>query len=541
MTKALMNRRLRPIALGLDQDWSNLVVSECGWGECGELCCVNLARRFEGPAADRPPVGRAALVVDDDTITYGELWERVATWRGALIAAGLEPGDRVALLAGNSAVFPLGYLACLGAGLVTVPLNPASPVPELTSELDMVTPAAIIVDEGCEPVWAGLAPTKSAAGLERFDVTRLDGGGPGGAPADIVDVDDDAIAALLFTSGTAGPPRPAILTHGNFASSLQSIVSLPLGLLEDHHTALAVIPLFHVFGLNVIVNLGVFIGATLVLEDHVAPNRTCELARANGVTIVAGPPTLWRSLLLDNSIEPDSFATVRLAVSGAAKLDPRVSLGLAERLNVDVREGYGLTETCGIAATAMGSSAPRGSVGPLFPGVEARLVDADENDVLVGDAGELWLRGPMVSPGYFGDEETTRRTRTADGWLRTGDVAMVDENGHLAIIDRLKDLIIVSGFNVHPTEVESALTGHPAIAAAAVVGEPDEATGERIVAHVVPADPAIDPEELRRLCIEHCSASLARYKVPRRVVVASELPVTAIGKIRRRELGGPAA
>lgn len=483
-----------------------------------------------------PPLDRAALIVADRVITYADLAERVDRWRGALVDAGHRPGDRVVLLAGNNESFVVAYLAALTAGLVTIPLNPMSPGPELRREVDLVEPSVLIVGHGGESAFESLTAAVDGQSLGGVTVHRADSLESAGAVAPrtpVVDVDGDAPAVLLFTSGTAGASKPAILTHANLRTSLQSMVMVSPHLTERHHVALGIIPLFHVFGLNVIVNLGLFVGATIVLEDHMAPARTAELVARHGITIVAGPPTLWQALANDDDIGADAFATVVVALSGAAKLSPVVNAAVQSRLGIEVSEGYGLTETCSVATASMGSDAPIGSVGPLVPGIEARLLDTDGNPVLVGDAGEVWLRGPMVSPGYWDDPDATRRTRDADGWFRTGDLAVVDDDGNLSILDRVKDLIIVSGFNVHPAEVELVLTARPEVASAGVIGEPDSMTGERIVAHLVPADGAsIDEAAIR----EHCRAQLARYKVPKRFVVAGELPISVIGKLRRREL-----
>ncbi len=473
-----------------------------------------------------------------------------------MAAAGVSVGDRVALLAGNSEIFVIAYLACLAEGFVVVPLNPDSPPAELMREIDVTGPVAIIVGERGRHAWLSCIDSESADGavapddsvlvainhqfiasgrfIEALDSIDLGADGAGARP--IVDVPADHPAALLFTSGTAGEPRAAILTHGNMASSLASIGAVQPGLASEDHVALAIIPLFHVFGLNVIVNLGLRVGSTLVLDDFTNPAATAELVREHQVTIMVGPPTLWALLANDERVTAADLASVQLAVSGAAKLDPTIAVTLADRLQVSVREGYGLTETCGVVSTAMGTDAPTGSVGMVFPGIEVRLVDQDGDDVLIGDTGEVLVRGDVVSPGYWNDPEATARTRNADGWLLTGDAALVDENGYIAIVDRLKDLIIVSGFNVHPAEVESVLRSDPSVDIVGVVGEVDAATGERPVAYVVAADGTNpDPEALRELC----ASQLARYKVPSRIEVVDAIETTAVGKVRRRDLGRP--
>jgi long-chain acyl-CoA synthetase len=234
-------------------------------------------------------------------------------------------------------------------------------------------------------------------------------------------------------------------------------------------------------------------------------------------------------------VAPETFASVRLAVSGAAPLPPEVGAAFHERFGVVVHQGYGLTEAAPIVTTtALAGNAPRpGSIGPPLPGVEVRIVDGDGADVLDGDPGELWVRGPNVFPGYWHDDEASARVLTPDGWLRTGDVAVVEEHADLRLVDRAKDLIIVSGFNVYPVEVEDVLRGQPGVLDAAVVGEPSPRTGEAVVAFVVAAPGT--PLDVAALG-EQCARALARYKCPSRIEVVDELPRSVAGKLLRREL-----
>lgn len=489
---------------------------------------MNLALRFSAPPSDR-----LALVVHERSLTYGALADRVDRWRGGLLDAGLKPGDRVALFAGNNEILVIGYLAAVSAGLIAVPLNPQAPPAEIAREIGAVSPRGVIVGERGRPVWDAV----DAVVRESVDRVFLADGSAlpdldGSEPVPIVDREDDEPAVLLFTSGTSGPSTPVILTHGNLASSLSSFRQVGLDQGTGHHVVLAVIPLFHVFGLNAVVNLGLMSGSTIVLEDHVAPIRTAELIAEHGVTLLAGPPTMWSAFLRLEQLDPSMFATLRVAVSGAAKLDPNLAEELEQRLGITVSEGYGLTETCATLASALGTDAPRGSVGHLLPGVEAKIVGPDGSGVLVGDPGELWVRGPMVSPGSW-DQGKVVSNLTEDGWLRTGDLVVVDDQGHLAVVDRITDLIIVSGFNVHPAEVEQVLSEHPLVAQAGVLGEPDDIQGERIVAYVVAeGDEEPDPFELR----DFVSSRIARYKVPKRIVVVNELPRGATGKLRRHAI-----
>jgi long-chain acyl-CoA synthetase len=224
---------------------------------------------------------------------------------------------------------------------------------------------------------------------------------------------------------------------------------------------------------------------------------------------------------------------VRLALSGAAKLPEADARTLESRFGVQVREGYGLTEASPAVTTSLGIAPRYGSIGVALPGVDIRLVDTDGSDVLTDDAGEIWVRGPNVFKGYWDDPEATARALTSDGWLRTGDIAVVDDDGYLYLVDRAKDLVIVSGFNVYPAEVEDVIGLLPGVLETAVVGVPHPHTGEAVKAYVV-ADPgsAIDEERV----IEHCEDHLARYKCPSKVLFVDELPRNPAGKLLRRAL-----
>ena len=481
------------------------------------------------------PDDRRALVSGDSTWTYGEIRDRADRWRGAMVAAGIGGGDRVVVVNGNDENFVLAQLAVIGLGAMLVPLNPQSPPAELGRELEMVQPMAALVSQASIGSWNETIERHagSVGPIRVLEPIHLDDG----PPAPVVSVEPDAPAALLHTSGTAGMPKPAVLTHGNLDASLRSVASLPFDLSATDHVALAVIPLFHVFGFNTIINLGLSIGACIVLEDYRGPERLAELVESHEVTLLGGPPTLWQALAATPGLDRERFSSVSLALSGAAKLNPATSVEIAEQFGVEIDEGYGLTETCAMVSSSVGTEAPVGSVGQLLPGFEARLVDGSGSDALVGDPGELWLRGPMISPGYFvatsPSGSWTVEAGSDDGWLRTGDIAIVDDDGNLAIVDRVKDIVIVSGFNVYPGEVEAALRSHPDVADAGVTGEEDPVTGEAIVAHVVSRPGVtIDVEEL----IVYCRSQLARYKVPSRVEIRADLPIGAVGKLRRREL-----
>ncbi|MSO78318.1 MAG: hypothetical protein EXQ79_01780 [Acidimicrobiia bacterium] len=491
----------------------------CGWPLTSRF--VNLVEVLLGADGGDAPVLRGARGVT----TYSALVEQSELLGGQLLARGVVPGDRVVVMSGNDEGFVVSYLAVLLVGGIAVPLNPLAPVAELAREVASIAPKVALAA-------GGLVAVLGAAGVK--DVVAVDLDALGDARASRVDRADDDVAVLLFTSGTAGPPKAAMLTHGNLAANIRQVLDHPGLRFESSDIALGVLPFFHVFGLNVVLGVSLAAGGSVALVEQFDPVATAEVISEQHLTVVAGVPTMFTAWI-DADVPADTFSSVRLAVSGAAELPARTADGFRDRFGVELHQGYGLTEAAPIVTSTalMTGSPPSGSIGPPVPGVEVRLVDVDGADVLAGDPGELWVRGPNVFPGYWHDTEATERALTPDGWLRTGDVAVVDDNGGLRLVDRAKDLIIVSGFNVYPVEVEDVLREHPDVADAAVVGEPSPRTGEAVAAYVL-AVPGhqIDTEALNA----HCARALARYKCPSRYEVVTELPRAASGKLVRREL-----
>jgi long-chain acyl-CoA synthetase len=489
---------------------------------------------------DAHPEDASALISRNKVTSYGELRKQVAALRGGLIGLGLEPGDRVAIACGNNWYFVSSYLAALGAGLVVVPVNPSAPAPEFTKYLQVTGARSLIV---------GPAAKHSVGGLDRSELPDLEnivttaGVAVEGElslddllahdPAPVVERGDDDIAVLMFTSGTAGSPKAAVLTHGNLRSNLEQMQAHVGRRQGPDDLTLGVLPLFHIFGLNVVLNLSLYAGSTVLLIERFDPQSALEAVQNHKVTIISGPPTMWAAWANLPGADPTAFESVRLAASGAAKLPVEISQLVEDRFGVILKEGYGLTETSPVVATATGTRAPRGSIGSILPGIEVRLVDADGDDVLVGDSGEIWVRGPNVFKGYWNDPDATAQALTPDGWLRTGDIAVVDDDGYLFLVDRAKDIIIVSGFNVYPAEVENVLIEHPAIEACAVVGVSHPYTGEAVKAFVVLRD-GVSAEEDD--IIAWCTERLARYKCPDKVMFVDELPKGVGGKVLRRAL-----
>ena len=488
---------------------------------------------------DPHPADHVALISRGQTTTYGTLREQVSALRGGLVGLGLQPDDRLAIIAGNNWYFVVTYLAALGAGLVVVPLNPQAPAPELEYELVSTGARAVLVSPAAAAAFGAIGRT-SLPDLEIvIETVGVDLPGAvvldeliAGEPTPMVDRTSDQLAVLMFTSGTAGAPKAAMLTHGNLLANFEQVQAAAARHQDADDVVFGLLPLFHIFGLNVMLGLSLLAGSRVLLIERFDPSSAVEAVERHEVTTMSGPPTMWSALAGLGDVS-SSMRSVRVAVSGAAKLPAEVVEAARVNLGLVLAEGYGLTETSPVVTSSTGTNAPVGSIGPVLPGIAMRLVDPDGEDVLVGDAGEIWVQGPNVFQGYWNDSEATAAALTADGWLRTGDIGVVDDDGFVFLVDRAKDLIIVSGFNVFPAEVEDVLLEHPAVASAAVVGVLHPHTGEAVKAYVVlEPDMSADEDDI----IAFCTERLARYKCPSKVMFVDELPSNPAGKILRRAL-----
>ncbi len=486
---------------------------------------------------------QSAMVFRGEEITYGRLDHGATRVASALTGLGVDAGDRVALWLPNHPAFATAMYGVWRMGGVVVPLHAMLTEPEARHVLRDAG-AKVLVCAGPQAVQAGLRLREELADLDHLVVLESE------APEGAVSFDElmgtgtdrfpsaelapDHLALIAYTSGTSGLPKGAMLTHRNLQANLEQMRATPLAIgLAD--VTLCVLPLFHIFGLNVVLNLSVEVGAKIVLLERFDPVDSLQAVRDQGITVIAAAPPAYMAWMSLPEAGPDDVASVRLAVSGAAPL-PREALdGFQDRFGVTIWEGYGLTETApALTSTIMGGKAKPGSIGLPLPGVEIRLTTDDGEDVEPGDPGEIVVRGPNVFQGYWQHpEENAKAFR--DGWFRTGDVAVADDEGYLFLVDRKRDMIIVSGFNVYPKEIEDVLRGHPKIADCAVVGAPDQYSGEQVRAVIALVDGAgVTEEEV----VEFCSAHLAPYKVPASIELVTEIPRNAAGKVLRREFRG---
>lgn len=481
------------------------------------------AQRLPEKAALLTPAGAGV-----DYATFDREADRVAT---ALRSAGIVNGDRVAVAMHNLVQFPFAYFGILRAGAVAVPLNALLTRHEVVRILNDAGAKAVITAPPFEDVV--VAAQGDVGGLETIlSVREWDSI----APADVGPVepstDEDDLAVLAYTSGTTGEPKGAMLTHGNLLANLRQQMEVPHSAKEEDVFLLA-LPLFHIFGLNVTLGLLAMNGATGVLLDKFEPIPALRLIEQHKITVLFGAPTIYTAWVETPGIDQYDLSSVRLAISGAAPLAPEVLERFKGLFGIDIWEGYGLTETSPtLTSNRMADEARPNSVGKPLPGIEVRVVDEDGKDVEMGDTGEVIVRGPNVFKGYWQREAETEAA-FMDGWFRTGDVAVRDEEGYLYLVDRKRDLIIVSGFNVFPSEVEDALLRNDKVAEAAVIGEPHPYTGETVKAFVVLEDGAkTTPSEL----LADVERRLARFKCPRSIEIVDALPHLLTGKVLRRAL-----
>jgi long-chain acyl-CoA synthetase len=441
-----------------------------------------------------------------------------------LIGLGVAPRDRVAIWLPNHPDFVAALYGAWRVGATVVPVHSALTEPEARHILND-SGARILITNEQKTVGEKVPTLEHLVIVADVNVAA--------SPPPITDVADDDLALIAYTAGTSGLPKGAMLTHANLKTNLDQMQQTPIAVHSDD-VALCILPLFHIFGLNVVLNLAVSVGARLVLFERFDAASTLDAIRREGVTVVAGAPPVFVSWLGLTDAPADAFGGVRLVISGAAPLPNDLFEGFRDRFGVTIWQGYGLTETSpAVTWAAVGGVAKPGSIGRPLPGVELRLVDEDGDDVEEGDPGEVIVRGPNVFKGYWGHPDETEQA-FRDGWFRTGDIGVVDDDGDLFLVDRRNDLIIVSGFNVYPREIEDVLRRHPHVGDCAVVGTHDARSGEAVRAIVVsdPPGESVTEEEI----FEFCRRSLAPYKVPASIEFVSEIPRNAAGKVLRRAL-----
>jgi long-chain acyl-CoA synthetase len=518
-------------------------------------------------AAERHPK-QTALVFLGARLNYRQLKQQVDRFAAALYALDIGQGDRVAIMMPNCPQAVIAYYATLLLGAVTVMTNPLYVERELKHQwgdsgvkivisLDLFWPQIEAVRQKLpiEHVVLGgiqdymplvkriLAPlelrrrgrwVKVRYGDRTHSFKKLVNSRHGRPP--VLDLDPDSLACLQYTGGTTGLPKGAMLTHRNLIASLAQIRSFLLfehGQAED--IALAIMPFFHVYGMNGLMNLGIHLAATLVLIPQPEIKTIVDAIVAERPTFFTGIPALFSALNNYHAIDRVDLTSIEAVFSGSAPLPVEVMEQFEARTGARIAEAYGMTESSSVThVNPLKGRRKFGSIGVPIIGTDAKIVDIDDptKELEVGEAGELMVKGPQVMRAYWHKPEETAAAMI-DGWMRTGDIARMDEQGYFYIVDRKKDMILSAGFNVYPREVEEVLYQHPKVQEAAVIGLPDGLRGERIVAYLklAPGETATTAE-IRSFCREH----LAPYKQPRKVVFRDDLPMTLAGKVLRRQL-----
>jgi long-chain acyl-CoA synthetase len=505
------------------------------------------------------------------TTTYRELHEQVSRMAQALLELGVGAGDRVALVLPNCPQHVVAFYAVLRIGAVVVEHNPLYTAEELQHQFDDHGAEVAIVWDKVVPTLQTVAETAPLRTLVAVDLTRalpmrqrlmlalpvakaretraaMTGPAPGALqwhrllratrrlPADHPKPRADDLALLQYTGGTTGTPKGAMLSHRNLRSNAAQGRAWMPGLRDGQEVVYAVLPLFHAYGLTLCLTFTMSIGAVLVLFPRFDVDQVLEASRRRPATFLPAVPPVYQALADAATVRGVDLGTIRYAISGAMSLPPATVEQWESVTGGLLVEGYGMTETSPVTVgNPAGGTRRPGSVGVPFPSTDIRVVDTHDpsHDVELGEPGELLVRGPQVFSGYWNRPEDTAATLLAGGWIRTGDVVVMDHDGFVTVVDRIKELIITGGFNVYPSEVEDALRSVPGVADAAAVGLPNETGGETVVAAVVPEGYAeLDPEVVRESVREH----LAGYKVPRQVFVLDELPRSLIGKVLHREV-----
>lgn len=505
---------------------------------------MNLSSHLKNTA--KVNADKTAYYFMDQKVSYAEFDGAVTRFASGLKQLGVKKGDHIALLLGNSPHFVISLYGAMRLGATVIPINPIYTPDEIgyilnngdvkvIVALDLLLPLA-------EKMEALLPQVESYIICESNPLNKVDVSAnekmksfsdvisSGNLAFDEPELFEDDVAVILYTSGTTGRPKGAMLTHKNLYSNARDIGEY----LKMNHLdkVMTVLPMFHVFSLTVVVNAPLISGSTIIIVPKFSPKEIFRLAKKYGVTVFAGVPTMYNFLHQYPDGDPNDFSTFRLCISGGSSLPVALLKNFEKKFNVLISEGYGLSEASPVTCfNPLDRPRKPGSIGTSILNVENKIVNELGEELPEGQVGELVVRGPNVMKGYYKmPEETAAAIR--DGWLYTGDLARVDGEGYFYIVDRKKDMVIVGGFNVYPREVEEVLYEHPEVVEAAVIGAPDPEQGEVVKCFVVRKNESLTEAELMEYCREH----LAKYKLPKTIEFLEELPKNTTGKILRKAL-----
>ena len=514
---------------------------------------LNLVSTFEHSATEFPD--KKAIVFQDKSFTFAQTAAMVNKVANALKAKGIQKGDKVALSCLNLPYFPMVYYGILKVGAVVVPLNVLLKGREIAYHLEDSEAKAYFCFQGVPDLpmaEEGFSGFNQVDGCEYFCVITADPAAPSpiegvqtlgqliaeaGITCDTELTSPEDTAVILYTSGTTGFPKGAELSHSSM--TMNAIGSRHLFQLTPDDVHALVLPLFHSFGQTCQMNAGFSAGNTLVLIPKFTPDAVLAAIQNEGASIFAGVPTMYWAMLnyedKEGVFDIDKIAgTLRIGVSGASSLPVEIIKGIEEKYKIPILEGYGLSETCPVATFShLYKERKPGSIGTPIWGVEVDIFDKENKALLPGEVGEVVIRGHNVMKGYYNKPEATAEAFDGTTWFHTGDLGKKDEDGYFYIVDRVKDMIIRGGYNVYPREVEEVLLTHPDISLASVLGVPHGSHGEEIAAYIVPKEGADITEDR---IIQWSKEQMAAYKYPRIVHLRETLPMTATGKILKKDL-----
>ena len=459
--------------------------------------------------------------IGESSATYGELKHAVNCYRNTLYALGVRQGDRIGLYTANRAEFVYVYMSVISLGAIIVPINNSL----VDREVDY-----ILKDSGSSLLISDTALTVSCPLIDILELNdrALSENAPS-APPFPSDITEDDTCALVYTSGTTGSPKGAMLTHKNQVRNVEQYSALiPM---NSDDKVLCVLPMFHCYCLTVVVLASLYHHSTQVLLRSKNPGDIIRTIKEYGVTMAIMVPPLYN--LLARRGDPKDMETVHTFVSGGASLPQPVAQAFFRRFKHPVQEGYGLTEATPVVAVLPTKKPKYLTVGPALPGVEVKILTDKEGPYVPGTVGELLVKGDNVMKGDWKKPEETAKVITEDGWLHTGDLAYMDDDKYIYIVDRIKDLIIMNGENIYPGEVEDCIYEVEGVGECAVVGHPDPLRGQSVWAYVVMKENyPFDEDKIRR----HMQKNIAAYKIPRRFIPMDALPKNATGKILKRAL-----
>ncbi len=510
----------------------------------------NVAELLSRAAIQEPDKTVLSEAATGRTVTCSGLEDLVQRVVQGLSDAGMIAGYRVMLATGNRIEFVAAYLGALRAGMVVVPVNPRSATGELIRMLADSGTRMVIADPetitSVREAVGGLSEAMEVSGYEQAARPRIVTVGTTLAPGERswdqlvatrgrqgpTRLDPESLAVLLYTSGTSGRPRAAMLSHRALLANVEQVAQVSPPMITGRDVVLGVLPLFHVYGLNAVLGQVLRQKSRLVLVDGFDPEGSLDLIEDEAISVVPVAPPVFAYWMQLPGLE-DRLGPVRLVLSGSAPLDAGLTAAFTARTNVEVHQGYGLTEAAPVVTSTLCSERPTlRTVGAALPGIEIRLVDESGREPHDEDGGEIHIRGANLFSGYWPDGADGP---DEDGWWPTGDVGYLDDSGDLYLVDRIKELVIVSGFNVYPVEVEEVIVELPEVQEVAVIGVDDALTGEAVVAYVK-ATPAGASDDLENVVRRHCESRLARFKQPSVIHVVDRLPYTPTGKVQKGRL-----